>query len=231
MKKLFFLLILNPVLLRAQTGFGLQAGLVAANMRQRSEQTNCAVGCDKGTRIGFKAGAFANVSVTKNLSINAALNLIEKGGKYRLNAASQIPPTVSNCVITLHFLEVPLDFLYKLENGPSGFYVGVGPVFGIGLNGKRVKTVETISATGSPSKTVNTNKVIFDGKNQTGDDLHFRKTEWGADIFVGYALLNGLRLQVQARPDFTNLYPDNTNGTYRNFYFGLTAGYFILGKR
>jgi hypothetical protein len=53
--------------------------------------------------------------------------------------------------------------------------------------------------------------------------------EFGANVMVGYELPIGLRVQLQYRPNFSNIDPADKD-SYKNSYFGLTFGYAFGGN-
>lgn len=216
----------------AQTNFGIQAGglLSKVNDKNMSEENRALLG-DGKWKPGFKIGFFAEVPMADKIYFNPELNYVNKGFKYKNTINEGSVTGDADASGTTHFLEVPLNFLYKVNGDAGGFFFGAGPSVGMGLSGKtRIKAQGTVD--GEPQESIDESSGIkFDGKDDAmDDDLHLKRFEFGLNAFVGYELSNGLRFTLQARPDFSNLsaYEEEDEAafnTYKNTYFGINIGY------
>jgi len=225
MKNLLFIAVLFFVVtVDAQTGFGIQAGAIASTVDFSMDEEDRELYGNKKMLPGFKVGFFAEVPLTDNLYFNPELNYVYKGGKYDNHIENEFGKGDITTKITTSYLELPLNLMYKV-NGEHGFYVGAGPVVGMGLSGNGKITARGSDSEGNSIDDTEKGKIIFDGKeNADDDDSHLKRIEMGLNAFAGYELQNGLRFQIQYRPNFTNLSPEK-EGSYRNSYFGLTIGY------
>ncbi len=97
-----------------------------------------------GGAMGYTVGAFYNFRLSSNFILQPAVNLLNKQWKDDLDdGIDQVITKVS-----INYLEVPIQFVYKQQKA-SGFFVGAGPSFNVGLSGKQ--TVDTNGSTTSTS--------------------------------------------------------------------------------
>ncbi len=233
MKKIYLILLTlcGSNFVKAQTTFGVQAGIL--NSKVKIEEGNETYPGAKSS-VGFRIGAFAEIPVSGNFYFSPGLNFVAKGGKFKTTETNSI---LGNTFINTseedyktNYLELPLNFTYKL-NQEGGLFFGAGPVIGLGIGGK-AKSSLNVTRNGSVISAEEASAdVKFDGKeNATGDDLHLKALEFGANAFVGYALKNGFRAQLSFNPAFSNISPES-NFSYKNtYYLGLTIGYTFSTK-
>jgi hypothetical protein len=193
---LLFALALTTSALVAQVRFGIQAGPAFSSMTMKSDGLKLSY-----NKTGFTAGVLAELPISESgFVFRPALNFVQKGGE--LGEAS----------INLNYLELPLDFVYKLPAGPGNLFVGVGPSFAFGISGK--------------SKSDGDSEDIEFGN---GDD-EIKPLDLGGNFLAGYELSNGLFLSLNYNLGFSNI-SNSEEGKINNNYFGIRLGYLFGGKK
>jgi len=201
----------------AQVSFGIKAGY------NNSSVSGDGSGFTKRLS-GFHAGGVADISLAENFSLQPQLLFIMKGGKaegYSENVGG-VEISYPETKLTLNYLELPVNFLYKHEAGAGSIFVGAGPYLGFGLSGKVKAGDEDMD-------------VKFDGKKESeleGEDAtvgHLKRLDAGANFLAGYELKNGLLFGVNYSLGLTNLDPDG--GKSKNNYFGISVGYLFKTKK
>jgi hypothetical protein len=205
----------------AQVSFGVKAGFNSASISSEGEASRLSA---------WHAGGIADISLAENFSLQPQLLVSVKGSKTKgFSETIEVPgaePIVYDFPSTktsLTYLEVPVNFLYKLEAGAGKVFFGAGPYVGFGLTGK-VK----VDAEGAED-----GDIKFDGKKEAeleeGDeDGHLKRLDAGANFLAGYELKNGLLFSVNYSLGLTNIDPDGAKS--KNGYIGISVGY-LFGKK
>lgn len=196
----------DPVLSGRRTHIGLITGVNFAKLTTQSAGltvTTSAV-------AAFRAGMLLDYSLGKGIYFQPEALLSGKGGKlHLLGTEGSVRP---------YYLEVPLNFLYKLDAGPGRAFAGLGPYLAAGLFGK--------SRSKGPNATLSHDLRFGNGDN---DDL--RAPDFGANFLLGYELRAGWLLSVNYSQGIYNILPHASNdGKGKNHYFGISLGY-LIGKR
>jgi long-subunit fatty acid transport protein len=183
--------------------FGITAGATLATAKAEDKSSNLSIKSD--SKVGFTVGVLANFPISTNFAFQPGLNFTQKGGE---NTETDAGITFKE-KITLNYLELPLNFIYKFT---EGFYVGLGPSLAYGLSGK-IKTTET----NEPDQ----EEDVKFGNDENEDDL--KAFEFGGNILAGYQLANGIFFTVNYNTGFSDLSLDNTV-SFKNRYFGIKIG-------
>lgn len=201
----------------AQVSFGIKAGYNNSSVSgEGSEFTK--------RLSGFHAGGIADISLAENFSLQPQLLFIIKGAKsaaYKETIAG-VEFEVPEQKLSLNYLELPVNFLYKHEVGAGSIFVGAGPYLGFGLSGKLKAGEEDVD-------------VKFDGKKDSETDangesaVHLKRLDAGANFLAGYELKNGLLFGINYSLGLTNLDPDGAKS--KNNYFGVSVGYLFKTKK
>jgi hypothetical protein len=227
MKKSILVLaaIIGSYFAQAQVNFGGQVGFLSSSNIETYDGIKKA---GKKSVFGFRIGAFAEMPVIGGIFFNPALNFVSKGGKHSSSLIIFGATSISESEITTNYLEIPLNFIYKINLEKGRFYFGAGPVVGFGLGGKaKGSGTSTGSFIGIPinQNTSYDTKIKFDGKRDATDGkVHLKALEMGANLLVGFEMRNGIRLQINFNSNFTNLSPDVKN-SFTNTNRGFTIGY------
>ena len=215
MKKIITIATAMLVFLTATTAqkatFGFNGGMTSASYKTKADGTTYT----SKSRIGFTAGFFTDVSITKKLSFQPALQFTQKGGTDK----ESLDGSDYKLTLAMDYIEIPFNFLYKFSSSKTTFYIGAGPTLSFGLSGQL-----KLSADGEH------NKADVNFGNSDEDD--FKQVDRGADILAGFQFKSGVLIAVNYNMSFSNLviHGDGEN-SFHNRYFGLRIGYTLQGKK
>ncbi|HLP37268.1 porin family protein [Lacibacter sp.] len=209
MKKNFLLLVIlvsSFSFAQAQsTRFGFTAGATLATQKIKVES----VSIKSDGKIGFTAGVFADIALSEKFAFQPGLNFTQKGGKFDGGEFAE-----DDVTMTLNYLELPLNVLYKAPAGNGKFFFGLGPSIAFGLSGK--------AKSGGESEDINF------GSDENEDA--YKPLDFGGNIVAGYELSSGLLFSVNFNTTLNNI-NTTSDATVRNTYFGLRIGYLLGGNK
>lgn len=186
----------------AQVKFGVVAG------PQFSSQTYKING-DKETSdllTGLRAGVTVDLPLADEFFIQPSLLYSGKGGKEKIN----------NLTLKerIHYLQLPINFMFKPEVGAGNLYLGAGPYFAMGLGGK--------------------SEAVIGGSVVSSDidwDDYRKRFDAGANLQFGYELPMGFNFGLYADLGLVNIRQNgDSDNSRRNTSFGVTAGYKFGGR-
>jgi len=167
--------------------------------------------------IGYHVGLNLQIPIAPNFYLQPGALFSTKGAK---NVTELITRT-----ITLSYLEVPLNFVFKGSLGNGYVMLGFGPYVGYAFQGTDKYEGGSISLE---------NDIEFKNELNAGDPLtttFFRAFDAGANVFVGYELAGGLFLQLNTQlglleinPEDNRLLGDNRSEV-RNTGYGISLGF------
>ncbi|HSC54267.1 MAG TPA: porin family protein [Phnomibacter sp.] len=224
MKQIFIFTFLFAALhANAQNKIGVQAGVLASrSIISGTSELESYAGSPKAL-TGYKFGVFAEIKLSDKVYFSPEINYLDKGSKYDHQTTLSNGNIVDvKRTIKTQYLELPVNLYYKAKTGKGAFFAGAGPVIGFGLKGKEESTIYKSSL---PMMSTKQADIMFDGKEaQAGEGVHLKLMEIGLNIAVGYELKNGLRFNIQYRPNFNDIAPGDSM-EYRNMYFGINLGF------
>lgn len=193
-------LALSP--LRAQTGFGVEAGY---NLSGYSVKSGGAM-VPADVRYGGRIGALADLAITDNVYFQPGLYYVSNGFKSNIATGYQS--------FRINTIEIPLNFEYKIGMlGTNRVFLGAGPYFGWNKDGNVL--VHT--------NVVDSRRDLMFGAGKGND---FKAVDLGAGVNVGFQLTAGLFARLRGQMGITNLDPSSASDSHvRNYSFGLTVGY------
>ncbi|MBX2921212.1 MAG: PorT family protein [Chitinophagaceae bacterium] len=207
MKKTFVLmtaLAISCATVKAQkASFGIKAGAQQNTISMKQE------GDGEWNRYlssgaGFHVGGLADISLTKNISVQPALLFNSKSAL--LN---------SEVSFKLYALDVPVNFLYKT----GGFFLGLGPNLSYGLSAK--------IATGENDQDLYKKQPVGEGDEEK---TILKRFEVGANVTMGYQFKNNLLISTNYTQGLSNLSNiEGELGKMRTRQIGISVGY-MLGK-
>ncbi len=232
-----------------RVSLGVEAGINLANLANQYEGETVS----GQIKVGFNGGLFANIPVSRNLSIQPGVKYSLKGSQYTRNTDSAgstllggISHYESKNKLSLHYVEIPVNFVYTFgkEGSPSKFFVGAGPYVSFLVNAQeRYKLKETLS-NGQTADDVNGIANLEIGNNTGFDNL--KRTDYGAQAFIGYKLNNNWFVKAggqagfqeirydKVEPNVSSSNPKNKIGTQsfqkNNYLFFLDIGYMFGTK-
>src|SRR5690554_430568 len=204
MKKTMMVLLLSLLVggstLFAQ-GLGLRAGLNFQNWAGDGVE-------DTQMAPRFNIGVDYEIAVAPDFYFAPGLFFATKGYKYEYEGLGVEEK------ITLNYLEVPLNLVYKPVLGNGNLIVAFGPYLGYGLGGK----YKVEGSEGGVSASVEED--ITFGSNEDED---LKPLDVGANIGFGYMFGAGLSLQFNTQLGLVNI--SHGDDAVKNTGFGLSLGY------
>ncbi|KGE15939.1 outer membrane beta-barrel protein [Sphingobacterium deserti] len=202
MKKLFLASVLVFGIatgLLAQSNFGIRGGLSLASEYSRENNRSAT------TKIApsFHLTGYYDAQISQGFSIQPGLSLQGKGGRYDVNSESFTD--------RLLYLEVPVNFLGRIQAGNGDLFFGGGPYIAYGLSAR-------VTSRGD------SRRVDF------GQGPHqLKRFDAGLGFLAGYRFLNGLVLSISSSAGVLNI--GNTDGTkFLNRVTSFSVGY-EFGRR
>jgi hypothetical protein len=157
------------------------------------------------SKVGGTFGILADIPLGSSGSFMPGLNFVQKGGKLDVEGMKD--------KLTTNYLELPLNFAYKLQLNNGKFFIGAGPALNMGLAGKD----KWSSSIGSG-----------DDKLEFGKDKDFKRFDAGLNFVSGFVGKSGLMLSFNYNAGLTNsVDPGEGSGKFKNRYFALRVGYML----
>lgn len=154
--------------------------------------------------VSFKFGVVYWIPFSDSrFSINPGITYGNLGTKFETSG--------DDTTVTLGYLSVPVDFVYRLKPLGSSFFVSAGGYYGY----------LTSAETG-------------DGELKINDGPYsYKNSDYGVNIGVGYAFEKGLTLRAAYSKGLANImnYPSGVDGHIKNSNIFLSIGYVLFKKR
>jgi len=198
--------------------FGLRGGVNFQNINGK-DATGDKLELDMKT--GFNAGVVVEIPVAPEFYFQSGLLYTTKGAK----APEGFLGAGTTGEYKLSYIELPLNFLYKPLLGTGHLLLGFGPYVAYGLGGK----AKFDSPLGSLEQ-----DIVFENEYTSASNDHygasFKRMDYGANLFFGYELSNGISLQLNTQFGLAKINADNTthpedDTSFKNTGFGLSVGY------
>jgi hypothetical protein len=184
-------------LAQAQTTFGIRAGVNLQNINGKSGGNNL----EYKITPGFNIGVNAEMGVAPDFYFQPGVLFTTKGANL---------DTQDNAKVSLSYIEVPLNLIYKPVLGTGKLIAGFGPYVAYGIGGKY--------------KDDNGEDDINFGSDAEEDDL--KPLDMGANLLFGYELASKLSVQMNVQLGLLNLVPDgDSDNSMKNTGFGVSFGY------
>lgn len=188
--------------------FGITAGASLANTQLKAE----GITISAESKIGLTAGIIADIPIADNFSLQPALNFLQKG--YKVSEDNYTDK------LTLNYIELPLNVLFKPEMQKVQLFVGAGPSVAYALSGKEKE---------EDNGSTETYKYKF-GNNPDEHDM--KRLEIGANFIAGVETKTGFLVALNYNLGLSNVGPgDSDDGTIKNRYFGFKVGYLLKQKK
>jgi hypothetical protein len=188
----------------AQVSFGIHAGGSIFNFDAKNASGDEIEEFKFAPR--YSVGLRTEFSFVNDLSIQAGLVYATKGTRYFSDEHLEIERKV-----TLSYLEIPINFVYKTATGGGAFFVGAGPYLGYGLSGKSTLKIDNIEQTPLEVRFENTWPVgVYDA-------IYFKPLDFGINTITGYQHESGLFFSINAQVGLANIHlpmliPSETKG-------------------
>ena len=188
--------------LSAQNRIGPKLGLNLSTLTLKSG----GISAETKSRVGFHFGMVAEVPVNENLAIQPGILFSQKGSNYEIDPSPKI---------SLNYLEIPVNIVYKFPLIAYKFLVFGGPYLAYGINGK----------------------ANFNGKSNditwgTNEEDDFKPIDLGLNIGAGIEI-NNLQITAQGGFGLLNLATvTDDGGESKVRAIGISAAYlFDLNKK
>lgn len=191
-------LLTTGIFAQQKTTFGIRAGVNFQNLNGKD------AGDDKlenKLKTGFNAGVNAEIPVGIDFYVQPGVLYSTKGAK--------VEDTDNK--ISLSYVEVPVNFIYKPELGEGRMILGFGPYAAFAVGGKY--------------------------KPESGDDIdiefgdtypEMKRFDAGANLLAGYEFSNKLSFQLNAGLGLVNINnrpSGDSKSSTKNTGFGVSLGY------
>ena len=193
--------------------FGLRGGVNFQNINGK-DVTGDKLKLDLLT--GFNAGVVIQIPVAPEFYVQSGLLYTTKGAK-----SDNFQGTSINMKLNPSYIELPINLLYKPLLGQGHLLLGFGPYLAYGIGGKA---------------TIGSNEYDIEYANEFSNVFpygqYLKRLDYGANLFFGYELSNGISLQLNTQFGLAEINAKNTNPLYnnadtsfKNTGFGLSLGY------
>lgn len=193
MKKLFLGAAIAVSSLSFAQQFGIKGGM---NVSSVSEN-------DAKSKIGFYAGAFANVPVAKSFSIQPEILYTQYGAKHE----ETTPGMTLSYTAKLDYIAVPVMFQY---NATPEFFLEAGPEFGFLVS---AKTKSEAVVSGVKASNTENIKSELNGFN------------FGLGLGAGYYFTKNIGITARYVAGFTDIAKDNSGDAVKNNNFQVGLAY------
>ncbi len=222
----------------SQARFGIQAG---GNISFTQVEIDGDDDLSNKPKFGVVAGFLADIPFGP-ISFRPEINFVQKGYKNESTNSYTVlgvtSTTTSTNKVRLNYLEVPLNFVYNIPAGSGKVYVGLGPNFGFGINGKDrsefTSNTGGFSTSGSESRDV---KFDGDADDPNGNYSHLKRFDLGGNLLAGYTCDMGLTFGIGFTLGLSDVSPNkldsndpNADGfTQKNHSLNVKVGYLFGG--
>jgi hypothetical protein len=192
---------------QSKTSFGIRGGV---NFQNINGDDAAGGSLDNKLKVGFLAGVNAEIPVGIDFYVQPGVLYAVKGAKN----------DVGDTKVSLGYIEVPVNFLYKPELGTGHLLLGVGPYIAFGVNGK-------IKSGGSEEDIKFKNTVTL---AEASADPYLKRIDAGGNLLFGYEMANHLSIQLNAQLGMVKINPKvdglpNDQSSWKNTGFGVSLGY------
>ncbi len=168
----------------------------------------------------FHLGINEQIPVAPDFYVQIGLQYIGKGDKGNVPYYN----TTEKREISLNYIELPINFLYKPLVGKGHFLLGFGPYLGYAFSGTAKFSGDSYTAT---------QNVLFQNSistNNPNDLVYFKHLDVGANAFFGYEFANNLNIVFNSQLGLVNINSKNSGIansklSEMNTGFGLSLGY------
>lgn len=218
-----FILITASNITYAQTKVGIRTGMNFSNVLMEDEN-----GDKNSTKSipGFQIGLTVDIPIFSDFYLQPAALYSSKGFK---QTDSWFSGSGNDLKVTVSYIEVPLNFIYKPQLGSGKLLFGAGPYAGYGTGGKwKSETNVTIGdiVIDNYGDAIFKNDIV-DG--EFGNYLYGKPWDFGANFLVGYEFFDKLSVQLNAQLGINDLKPEvdgaKREGKLKNKGFGFSLGY------
>lgn len=226
MKNFTYLLLLAVIAgspLHAQVSLGFRGGYTSADMRYEDPTIGYKYnGIGNPTRLNsWHIDFLVNIPVKGGLHLQPALRYNTVGAQFEQPAAAPTGvflPSASE--IRLHYLELPLNVVYKIPFSFGKVAIGAGPYAGYGLNGKYDLAIRY------NGKVVQNSQQDFSFSNNSNiksTNSQLRRWDAGANFMLGVEFNSLIVVGCNYSLGMTDV-DRSPSSTLKNSYLGISLG-------
>jgi hypothetical protein len=213
--------------LNAQLRYGLEGGLNMSNMAINPQSGPVPT---TSFLYAYRAGVLGDIFISNTISLQGGIYYSVSGYNYNLSesvtAAGGTSSTTTSSAVTLNYIHVPLNVMFKKDMGPGTMFICVGPFLGYGINGnEKVHYTQNVTVNGKTQTADSTYKVGVTFGNGSSSTLI--ALDYGACASIGYDLPVGLFVRLGYDLSLANLSPVSNMGTQTNNCLHFTLGFLI----
>lgn len=225
MKKLFLsiIAIASVATANAQMRFGGELGLNMSNV-----SVSPSPGTSPSMAIGARVGALMDYSFNDNWAFQPGIYFSMMGYKIPGTSETVQGITISSpdFTMTLNYIHIPLNIVYRMDAGPGKFFVAAGPYLGYGISGTEKTSAVSYTVAGQTVSEPATSTSVKFGS----DSSSVKALDFGVGVNVGYELPMGLFFRAGYDLGLANM--SNTSGeTVKNTCIHISVGYFFGNKQ
>ncbi|MEJ7767805.1 MAG: porin family protein [Chitinophagaceae bacterium] len=222
MKSTWILILLNTVLVTnasmaqsnsataasPETTFGIRAGVNLQNLNGKGPTGDK---LNNSIKTGFHIGANAEIPVATDFYLQPGVLFSIKGANFENQGK-----------LTLSYIEIPVNFLYKPVLGMGKLLLGFGPYAAFAVGGQT-------NSNNNNGSDVNFESTVTSAQLASGQ-TYARRFDAGANFLAGYELSNQLSFQLNAQLGLVNINPEvqgssSDKTSAKNTGFGVSVGY------
>jgi hypothetical protein len=208
------LLILAGTIVNAQskTSFGIRGGVNLYNITGKEADGDK---LENSLKTGFNIGVNAEIPVGIDFYLQPGVIFTTKGAEKFMNTQNKV---------SINYVEVPINFIYKPELGSGKLILGVGPYFAIGVGGNYKFD------NGNDDLPIKFKNEITLAEAVALDNYYFKGFDAGANLLFGYEWANRFSVQLNAGLGLVDIFTpienvDPQKSSQKNTGFGLSVGY------
>jgi len=221
MKKILLLLFVTMVSAVAfsQLSIGLQG---TGSVTDASIKTAADLNYKKKMKAMPGGGIVLQCGVNKHFAIRSGVNYAQQGVNITttLDDASKMQVKLES---KLHYVQVPLNFLYTVPLSRIQFYAGGGGYINYGVDGNITATLTHTMPDGHQTSTVEKSDAF---KTEEDGGSGFKKTDWGVGALAGVRF-GKVFVNAGYQLSLSDIDGGQENGEYKNRSLQITIGYFF----
>jgi hypothetical protein len=218
---LVFLLYLFPLSLKAQVSLGFRGGYTLSATQIKNDQGYRSNSIGTSSQLkNFHADLLLNVPIYNSFYFQPIIRYITKGAYLRQSPSKPGEYVESANELKLHYLEAPLNVVWKFPISCGKIVVGGGPYVAYGLTG----TYDLDLIYDGTVVSTDSRQVEFNYKDKgITPGTQLSRFDAGANITAGIEFNNLIMLGANLSRGFTNL-DCTSSAKITNSYFSLSIG-------
>jgi hypothetical protein len=207
------LVLTGTIAIAQKTTFGVRGGVNFFNITGRDFDDDK---LENKIKAGFNIGINAEIPVGIDFWLQPGVLFTTKG-------ADEVFGTDNK--VSVSWIEVPVNFLYKPELGTGKLILGFGPYVAFGAGGQY-----KFASGNTPDKNVKFKNEVTAADVIANKNFFFKGVDAGANLLFGYQWANRFSAQLNASLGLINIYPPieaigKGDTKWNNTGFGISLGY------